>query len=75
LEAAWLNLEEAVEREAARWQEVADRVAHWRRPLWPVVAVGALVTALAAWFGLAYGGYLPAPDWLVRLWDQAAGSP
>lgn len=75
LEAAWLNLEEVVEREAVRWQEVADRVARWRKPWWPVVAVGALATAAAAWFGLTYGGYLPAPDWLVRLWDQTAAHP
>jgi hypothetical protein len=73
LEAAWLNLEDAVDREAAQWQQVADRVARWRKPLWPVVLVGTLATALAAWIGLAYGGYLPAPDWLVRLWDRAAG--
>jgi len=75
LEAAWIALEEAVEREAAQWREVADRLSRWRRPLWPVWLVGAALAALAAWLGLAYGGYLTPPAWLVRLWDRLAGGP
>jgi hypothetical protein len=75
LEAAWLALEEAVEAEQARWAGVADRVAKWRKPVWPVVVVGLLGLLLAGWFGLAFGGYLPAPQWLVRLWEQGIRSP
>lgn len=75
LEAAWLALEDAVEAEQQRWAEVADRVARWRKPLWPVFVVGLLALLLAGWFGLAFGGYLPAPPWLIRLWEQGIGSP
>jgi hypothetical protein len=70
LEAAWLALEDAVEAETARWAEVADRVAQWRKPLWPVWVFGTLGLLLAAWLGLTFGGYLPAPEWLLRWWDQ-----
>lgn len=73
LEAAWLALEDAVEAEAARWSEVADRVAQWRKPLWPVWVLGAIGLVLAAWVGLMYGGYLPTPEWLVQLWDRGVG--
>ncbi len=73
LEAAWLALEDAVDAEAARWAEVADRVAQWRKPLWPVWVVGAVGLVLAAWVGLMFGGYLPAPEWLIRLWERGVG--
>jgi len=73
LEAAWLALEDAVEAETARWAEVADRVARWRKPVWPVWVLGALGVVLAAWVGLMFGGYLPAPEWLVRLWERGVG--
>lgn len=75
LEAAWLALEDAVEAEAARWSEVADRVAQWRKPLWPVWVLGVLGLVLAAWVGLMYGGYLPAPEWLVELWERGVSGP
>jgi hypothetical protein len=74
LEAAWLVLEDAVEAEAARWTAVADRVAAWRKPLWPVVLVGGIALLAALWLGLTFGGYLPAPDWLVRLWQRGLPS-
>lgn len=70
LEAAWLALEDAVNAEAARWAEVADRVAAWRKPLWPVFLLGAIALLVVLWFGFTFGGYLPAPAWLVRLWEQ-----
>jgi hypothetical protein len=70
LEAAWLALEGAVEAETARWTEVADRVARWRKPFWPVWVFGTVGLLLLAWLGLMFGGYLPTPEWLVRLWDQ-----
>lgn len=74
LEAAWLALEDGVEGELARWSEVADRIARWRRPLWPVIALGLLLALGAAWFGLVFGGYLRVPAWLLRLWEQGIGS-
>jgi hypothetical protein len=70
LEAAWLALEDAVDGEAARWADVADRVAAWRKPLWPVFVVGGIALLVVFWLGLTFGGYLPAPAWLVRLWEQ-----
>jgi len=75
LEAAWLALEDAVEAETVRWAQVADRVARWRKPLWPVWVVGALGAVLAVWLGLMFGGYLPAPEWLLRLWDRGVSPP
>lgn len=68
LEAAWLALEEGVEQESLQWEAVADRVAAWRKPLWPVVAVTAVALAAAGWLGLVLGGYLPAPAWLQTGW-------
>jgi hypothetical protein len=63
-EAAWLSLEDAVDAEIARWEGVAAAVARWRRPWWPVWAVGGPALALALWLGLVWGGYLTAPAWL-----------
>jgi hypothetical protein len=73
LEAAWLGLEDAVEREAIRWQLVADEVSRWRRPLWPVLTVGGIAIALAVWLGLVLGGFLAAPPWLSALWTGVTG--
>lgn len=73
LEAAWLALEDAIEAEMARWADVADRVAQWRKPLWPVWVLGGLGLILAAWVGLMFGGHLATPEWLVRLWDRGIG--
>jgi hypothetical protein len=70
LEAAWLALEDEAKRELGRWQQQADSVATWRRPLWPVLVVGAGATAGALWLGLILGGYLPPPDWLATLWSE-----
>ncbi len=73
LEASWLALEEAVAREAAYWERVADQVAAWRKPLWPVVVVGVLLLAGAASLGLVMGGYLAPPPWLADWWQAAFG--
>jgi len=67
-EAAWLGLEDQVAAELERWAEVAAGIARWRRPMWPVVAVGVPALGAAALLGLVMGGYLPAPRWLVALW-------
>lgn len=69
LEAAWLALEQGVEREEYRWTGVADRVAAWRRPLWPVGLVGSLVLLPTIWLGLILGGYVDVPSWLQSAWS------
>jgi hypothetical protein len=74
LEAAWLSLEHAVEREGERWTAVADRVAGWRKPLWPVYAVGSVALGVALWLGLILGGYLDPPVWMARLWQAVFGT-
>lgn len=75
LEAAWLALEEQVEREARRWEEVARVVSAWRKPLWPVILVTLLGWGAAIWLGLVLGGYLPFPDWLRDLWIRLPLTP
>lgn len=71
LEASWLALEEGVDREVDRWLAVADEVARWRRPWWPVVVVGVPVMAVVVWWGLMRGGVLPMPDWVGTLLELA----
>jgi hypothetical protein len=73
-EAAWLALEQAVETELAHWSRVADDVSQWRRPLWPVVAIGVVGAALACWVGLVWGGVLSPPNWMVNIWRLMFGS-
>jgi hypothetical protein len=71
LDEAWLRLEEAVVEETARWEYQVRLVATWRKPLWPVVAVGVPALALAVWLGLVFGGYVGDPAWLSDLWQRA----
>jgi hypothetical protein len=73
LEAAWLALERAVETEGDRWHAVADEVAGWRKPLWPVYAVGIVIGAVVLWLGLVFGGYVSPPGWLERAWHVVFG--
>lgn len=68
LEAAWLALEEQVTAELGRWDAVAEGLMRWRRPLWPVAAVGIPSVAAATWLGLVLGGYLAPPGWLRQVW-------
>ncbi len=74
LEAAWLALEQAVDKEKERWMVVADQVAGWCKPLWPVYVVGIVCGGLALWLGLVFGGYVDPPLWLIRLWQAVFGS-
>jgi len=67
LEAAWLALEEAADREQLRWQVEVERVHRWRLPRWPLWLLTALVLAGAAYLGLVLGGYLPVPAPLAGL--------
>lgn len=73
LEAAWISLEHALLDEEQRWRAVADAVARWRKPLWPVILAGGTALFVALWLGLVFGGYLAAPAWLETLW-QAVGT-
>lgn len=68
LEAAWLALEDQVTIELAQWEAVAERVAQWRRPWWPVAAAGLPAFLVALWLGLILGGYVAAPRWIENLW-------
>jgi hypothetical protein len=68
LEAAWLALEDQLDQEERRWEHVAESIARWRRPLWPIAAVGVPALGVAAWLGLVLGGYATAPDWLRSMW-------
>lgn len=61
LEAAWIALEDGVEAELLQWGPLVQRVARWRKPLWPVWVVSAVALAIAAGVGLMLGGFLPAP--------------
>lgn len=74
LEAAWIALEQAVDKEGERWMGVADRVAAWRKPLWPVYTVGIVAMGVAVWLGLIFGGYLDPPAWMVRIWQAVFGT-
>jgi len=71
LESAWLELELAVEQEVTHWLAVADGIARWRKPMWPVAVVGAVALTIAAWLGLVFGGYVGPPEWLERVWSWA----
>ncbi len=74
LEAAWLALDDATGRERQRWSREVEAVRCWRRPLWPVWVVAAVLFGLATWLGLVIGGYLPAPSffqgWVAAWWQR-----
>jgi len=70
LEAAWLALAQAVEVEVAQRLKIADEVARWRRPLWPILIFAAVALPAAAWFGLVLGGYVTPPSWLTHIWQM-----
>jgi hypothetical protein len=71
MESAWLELEQVVEQEVTHWLSVADDIAGWRKPLWPVAVVGVVALTIAAWLGLVFGGYVDPPAWLERVWSWA----
>ena len=70
LDAAWIALEESVEHEWGQWERAAADIGRWRKPWWPVVLVGVLVTAAAVWIGLVLGGYVTAPAPLESIWNK-----
>lgn len=65
LEAAWMALEEAVDREGARWQGEIEKVRRWTRPRWPLWVITGVLLAAAVWLGLVLGGFLQVPAWLL----------
>ena len=68
LEAAWLELEDRVDQEFATWRAVADEIARWRKPLWPVVVSGVIGLLGAVWGGALLGGFVAPPEWMRGLW-------
>lgn len=76
LEAAWLELEDALHAEWRTWdREVAD-LRSWRRPRWPLAVAGVTLFAIAGYLGLVLGGYLPVPgplrglaEWVWARWS------
>jgi hypothetical protein len=71
MESAWLDLELAVDEEVAHWLTVADDVARWRKPLWPVAVAGTMAVTITVWLGLVFGGYVDPPEWLEQVWNWA----
>ena len=59
-----MALEEAADREGARWKVEIDKVRDWTRPRWPLWLFSGLVIAAASWLGLVLGGFLEVPGWL-----------
>ncbi len=70
LEAAWLDLEEALHREWRQWEAEVEEVRAWRRPVWPLLVAGGVLLTLAIGAGLLIGGYLPVPDFLGGIMDR-----
>jgi len=76
LEAAWLAMEDALQREWRSWDAEVEDLRRWRRSRWPLVVVGIGMFGLALYIGLLLGGYLPVPgplrgpvDALWALWS------
>lgn len=70
LEAAWLELEQRVDQEYSVWRSVADEIARWRKPLWPVVLTGVVGVVAALWSGLVLGGLVVPPAWMSAFWQR-----
>ncbi len=71
LEAAWIALEQAADREQRRWQIEVERVHRWRLPRWPLWLLTAMVLVAALYVGLVLGGYVRVPQPLAgfaELW-------
>ncbi len=73
LETAWMAMERLLQDEVTRVRETADRIARWRKPIWPVLAAGAVTIPVVLWFGLVLGGYVASPNWLSTIWQMVFG--
>jgi hypothetical protein len=69
LESAWQALTEAAQREQERWRAEIERVRAWRRPVWPLWTITAVMLLALTYLGLVLGGYLPVPSFLRGLAD------
>ena len=66
LEAAWLALEDGLQREWRSWDAEVEDLRRWRRPRWPLLVAGVALFGIALYLGLLLGGYLPVPGLLQR---------
>lgn len=64
LEDSWEQLEEVVRRELRAAESNVAAIEAWRPSRVPWLVGLACLTLLAAWLGLALGGYLSRPAWL-----------
>jgi hypothetical protein len=69
VEAAWIELLEAADKERRRWSVEVDRVRQWRRPRWPMWLLTGVLVAAAVYLGLVAGGFVAPPDFL-RPWAE-----
>jgi len=67
LEAAWLALEEALQKEWRSWESEVEDLRRWRRARWPLAVAGIALFTTALYIGLVLGGYLPVPGPLKGL--------
>lgn len=69
VEAAWIELLEAADKERRRWSVEVDRVRRWRRPRWPMWLLTTVLAAVAMYLGLVFGGFVEPPAFL-RPWAE-----
>ena len=69
VEAAWIELLEAADKERHRWAVEVDRVRRWRRPRWPMWLLTGALAATAVYLGLVFGGFVEPPAFL-RPWAE-----
>jgi hypothetical protein len=69
VEAAWIELLQAADKERGRWSVEVDRVRQWRRPRWPMWLLSGLLVAVAVYLGLVFGGFVEPPAFL-RPWAE-----
>ena len=69
VEAAWIELLEAADKERSRWSVEVERVRQWRRPRWPMWLLSGLLVAAAVYLGLVFGGFVEPPAFL-RPWAE-----
>lgn len=69
VEAAWIELLEAADKERSRWSVEVDRVRQWHRPRWPMWLLSGVLLAAAVYLGLVFGGFVEPPAFL-RPWAE-----
>ena len=65
LDSAWSSLERAAAAEEAAWSEDISEVRAWRRALWPLWLITALVLLALGWLALVLGGFINSPAWFL----------